>query len=44
MTKITRLLENAVEATGIAQRCVLLLAKHVLWKKKQEKKEEKKEG
>ena len=42
---MTRLLENAVEATGIVQRFVLLLVKHVLWKKqKQEKKEEKKEG
>ena len=43
MTDVTRLLENAVEATGIVQRFVLLLVKHVLWKKtKQEKKKKKK--
>ena len=30
MTDVTRLLENAVEATGIVQRFVLLLVKHVL--------------
>jgi hypothetical protein len=30
MTDVTRLLENAVEATGIVQKFVLLLVKHVL--------------
>jgi hypothetical protein len=30
MTDVIRLLENAVEATGIVQRFVLLLVKHVL--------------
>jgi hypothetical protein len=30
MTDITRLLDNAVEATGIVQRFVLLLVEHVL--------------
>jgi hypothetical protein len=34
MTDVTRLLENAVEATGIVQRFVLLLVKHVKKKKK----------
>jgi hypothetical protein len=33
MTDVTRLLENPVEATTIVQKCVLLLVKHVLWKK-----------
>ena len=36
MTDVTRLLENAVEATGIVQRIVLLFVKHV--KKKKRKK------
>ena len=39
MTDVTRLLENAVEATAIVQRFVLLLVKHVLWKKSKKKKE-----
>ena len=30
MTDVARLLENPVEATGIAQKCALLLVKHVL--------------
>ena len=30
MTDVTRLLENPVEATGIVQKFVLLLVKHVL--------------
>jgi hypothetical protein len=38
MTDVTRLLENGVEATGIVQRFVLLLVKHVLRKKKKKKK------
>ena len=42
MTDVTRLLGNAMKATGIVQRCVLLLAKHVLWKKKNRKKRRKK--
>ena len=45
MTDSTRLLENPVEATTIVQNCVLLLVKHVLWKKNEKemkKKEEKK--
>ena len=33
MTDVTRLLENAVEATDIVQKFVLLLVKHVVWKK-----------
>ena len=37
MTDVTRLLENAVEATGIVQSFVLLFVKHV--KKKKKKKE-----
>jgi hypothetical protein len=40
MTDVIRLLENAVEATGIVQRFVLLLVKHVLWEKKKKKKPE----
>jgi hypothetical protein len=31
MTDVTRLLENPVEATGIVQKFVLLLVKHVLF-------------
>ena len=42
MTYVTRLLENAVEATGIVQRFVLLLVKHVLWKEKVKSKKKKK--
>ena len=38
MTDVTRLLENPVEATGIVHKFVLLLVKHVLWKKKKKKK------
>jgi thiamine phosphate synthase YjbQ (UPF0047 family) len=30
MTDVTRLLENPVEATGIAQKLVLLLVEHVV--------------
>jgi hypothetical protein len=30
MTDVTKLLENPVEATGVVQKCVLLLVKHVL--------------
>jgi hypothetical protein len=30
MTDVIRLLENPIEATGIVQKCVLLLVKHVL--------------
>jgi hypothetical protein len=30
MTEVTRLLEHTVEETGIVQRFVLLLVKHVL--------------
>ena len=37
MADVTRLLENPVEATGIVQKFVLLLVKHVLWKKKRRK-------
>ena len=37
MTDVTRLLENPVEATGIVQKFVLLLVKHVVWKKKEKK-------
>jgi hypothetical protein len=37
MTDVTRLLENPVEATGIVHKFVLLLVKHVLWKKKKKK-------
>jgi hypothetical protein len=44
MTDVTRLLESLVEATGIVQKFVLLLAKHVVWKKKSKVKREKKEG
>jgi hypothetical protein len=49
MTDVNRLLGNPVETTGIVQKFVLLLVKHVLWKKKKKgkkkgKKEEKKEG
>jgi hypothetical protein len=38
MTDVTRLLENPMEATDIVQKFVLLLVKHVLWKKKKKKK------
>jgi hypothetical protein len=30
MTDVTTLLENPVEATGIVQKCVLLLVEHVV--------------
>jgi predicted methyltransferase len=38
MTDVTRLLEHAVEATGIVQRFVLLLVKRAKKKKKEKKK------
>jgi hypothetical protein len=38
MTDVTRLLENPMEATDIVQKFVLLLVKHVLWKKKKKEK------
>ena len=34
MTYVTKLLENPVEPTDIVKKFVLLLFKHVLWKKK----------
>jgi hypothetical protein len=37
MTDVTSLLENPVEATTIVQNVVLLLDKHVLWKKRYQK-------
>jgi hypothetical protein len=37
MTDVIRLLENPVEAMGIVQKFVLLLVKHVVWKKKEKK-------
>ena len=41
MTDVTRLLENPKEATGIVQKFVLLLVKHVLLKEKKKEKKSK---